>query len=659
MVDRRDLRALSAIAAIPASFMLFLWASGRTVFWGDLTYIHHPWRALSAEYLQRGMLPLWNPYVYLGMPLAAEMQCAAWYPGTLPFYLFSFVGGLRVFHGAHFALAGFFCFLWLRKEGLTRGASTAGAVVFMGGGMLVSRVPFLNHLSSLAFVPAFLLLRSSPFALALALALCFLSGYPAILAGGAAVAFLLPWIAGRRAGSSGLRDARAWAAAGALSVGLSACLLIPALQLTLDTRRGGGLGLEETLSFAFAWRDLRQWIGPLALARGDFSPALLWWKTSYIGAAATVLAFLALAALRRRAAAGLAVLLAVVWVLVLGGDNRASLFLWTALPPLRYIRYPGNLAFLAAPALALLVAVALHRRRWAWTAVLAVAAELSLYAATSHPLVPDGYFTDAGPLVRQLQSDLQGHRYLLSPRSLQWHRGAGENAAAAALDLKHRLYGLTNAPYHLRSVGNFGEPLVPKASYQFMDDIFSTTFPKDLLHLAASADVRVVMTREQNPKMFPDDDYDLREGGLWLQYWMKPYKKADIPARALWSQGLWATSESEKSPEVQSGEYPDDSAPVAFEQNREDRYVVRGKDEGYLAVSEPSDDGWRFWLNVSPIWTERSLAYTTTAVPSGDWEFRAVYLPGSWTAGLSTTLLFLIAVSAYWYNRTRKIHEHA
>ncbi|MEK7744430.1 MAG: hypothetical protein AAB578_08595, partial [Elusimicrobiota bacterium] len=101
-------------ALLCAAWLAPVFLSGRTFFWGDLTYLHHPWRALTAQLLQGGELPLWNPFTYLGMPLAGQMQGAAWYPGTLPFHLFPFVTALSLYHALHYGLAGFFTFLWLR-----------------------------------------------------------------------------------------------------------------------------------------------------------------------------------------------------------------------------------------------------------------------------------------------------------------------------------------------------------------------------------------------------------------------------------------------------------------------------------------------------------------------------------------------------------------
>jgi len=220
-ISRRD-AVILALFAVPC--LLFLWPAlqGRTFFWGDLTYLHHPWRALPAQLLQRGTLPLWNPFAYLGMPLAGQMQCAAWYPGTIPFYLLPFSLGLAVFHLLHFWLAGALSFLWLRRLGFSRaGAAAAGAAYMLSGG-LVGHLPFLNHVSTLAWLPALFLFARRPLLLALSLAAAFLSGYPQYLAGAAGAAWLLTIAfesSGKnRRGRDAARLTKTWLGAGALSL---------------------------------------------------------------------------------------------------------------------------------------------------------------------------------------------------------------------------------------------------------------------------------------------------------------------------------------------------------------------------------------------------------------------------------------------------------
>src|SRR6185312_1421833 len=103
-----------------------------------------------------------------------------------------------------------------------------------------------------------------------------------------------------------------------------------ALELAALSRRAGGLAPAETLNFGFALADLRQWLSPLFVPLSSFSPAVEWWKCVYVGIAAV------------------AAMLAAVVVLILGGSNPFSRALWLHLPPLRFVRYPGNLAYLAA-----------------------------------------------------------------------------------------------------------------------------------------------------------------------------------------------------------------------------------------------------------------------------------------------------------------------
>ena len=59
-IGRRDMAVLGLLA-VPLAILFGGVLFGRTFFWGDLLYLHHPWRALGAEMVTRGVLPLWNP----------------------------------------------------------------------------------------------------------------------------------------------------------------------------------------------------------------------------------------------------------------------------------------------------------------------------------------------------------------------------------------------------------------------------------------------------------------------------------------------------------------------------------------------------------------------------------------------------------------------
>lgn len=634
----KDAVILIALLAPAAIISLALWMSGLSPFWGDLTYLHHPWRTLVAEMIQQGELPLWNPYAYLGMPLAAEMQCAAWYPGSIPFHIFPFALGLVIFHAMHYGLGGIFTFLWLRNERLSRVASFAGAVMFIGCGSLVSRVPFLNHLSTLAYMPAFLLLRRQGWLLGLAFALSFLSGYPLMMAGSAAIVLLVPAIFW---GSK--TQSRAWIGGAFLGAGIGACLLLPALELAAHSHRGAGLGLEDTLMFGLNLSDWRQWISPLIVPAGQFSPSIFWWKTCYLGIFSWVAIGSALTRLNWRTLVGILIYLIVVGWLLLGGSTTVSHWVWAHAVVLRYVRYPGNLAYLLLPVLCFLVAAGVHGRTWAPMFAVALGLELLAYAVTSQPLMPSRYYTDKGPLVRELQQSMD-HRYHISPNALNWGRGEGRNRAAGILDFRQRLYGLMNLPFHLSATVNFGEPLVPTVSYAYMDFIYSRSgLDAAALYLAWS-DASTVLTRDRLASKRLN--YDGKN--IWHLY-----RVPGPLSRARWFDET--TGSAIPKDLVDSALLPDfkRSTPLRAERPREDHFWIRGRtDAGWAYVAEPRIEGWGIRLNGRCVYGESALgAFQKFHVPAGEWELRFRYAPISWIWGLSLTCLVLFGATAYWYNR--------
>ena len=157
-------------------------ATGRIYFWGDLTYLHFPWKTFVAQLLQAGHFPHWNPYAYLGMPLHGNFQTAVLYPGSLPFYLLTFEQALCLFLPLHFFLGGFFGFLWLRKSGARRTPALVASTAFILGGIWIAHLPFLNHVGALTWLPA-MLLMTPPLLFGTVLAFSLLNGYPTMTAG--------------------------------------------------------------------------------------------------------------------------------------------------------------------------------------------------------------------------------------------------------------------------------------------------------------------------------------------------------------------------------------------------------------------------------------------------------------------------------------------
>lgn len=149
---------------------------------GDLYAYHYPLRHLAASRLQEGRVPLWNPYLFAGMPLAANPQAVLFYPGSLLHYFFPPARAMAWDALLHLCWAWLGAYLLLRKRGLDRLGCWALALAYGLSPFLAARVAqgVPTHLAALAWAPWIWLcaLSKSRLLLGLALALQLLSGHP-------------------------------------------------------------------------------------------------------------------------------------------------------------------------------------------------------------------------------------------------------------------------------------------------------------------------------------------------------------------------------------------------------------------------------------------------------------------------------------------------
>jgi hypothetical protein len=421
---------------------------------------------------------------------------------------------------------------------------------------------------------------------------------------------------------------------------LAACQLLPGIELLGLSRRGAGMGLDETLRFSYAWRDLVQWVSPVLVPWRDFNPAVDWTKSSYVGFVGAFALVLGLCRLDRRRAAGLAALLGLVLFLILGDTLPAARAVWTHFGPLRFVRYPGNLSYLGWPVAALLVAAGCQSLRRSWRApfFLLLAGELLLYAQGQAPLADRNLFTDSGPLVSWLRQQDRGLRYLLSPLALESHSGFGIK------DWKWRLYGLTNDPYRLRAAGNFGEPLVPRLSYDLMDLLYRQRSAVEAARLLPGVGVGFLLTRDPLPQT---GLLEYEGAMLWHVY------RVNGPASLAW--GLDERTGDSLPEGLPGGPLPASARPLSLTWTREDRYEVIGRYPGWAFIAEPRYPGWKAVLESGGLsQSVRTLpawgAFEKARVPAGPWRLRFIYDPGSSRRGVVLSLLSLLACGLYWYN---------
>jgi hypothetical protein len=118
-----------------------------------------PFKAYAAEALRAGRLPLWNPYLFMGVPFLANIQTAVLYPLNLPLIWLSAPKMVAYSIVIHIFLGGLFAYLYARLSlGLSPFGALVTAIVFAFSGFLGAQVEHLTHLHVYVWLPLLFLL---------------------------------------------------------------------------------------------------------------------------------------------------------------------------------------------------------------------------------------------------------------------------------------------------------------------------------------------------------------------------------------------------------------------------------------------------------------------------------------------------------------------
>jgi hypothetical protein len=118
----------------------YLFLTGRIFFGEDYLWQFLPFHTLGAELLKSGQLPLWNPYIYSGMPLFANGSFALFYPTILILILFSQSIAINLIYIIHLFIAGYFTYRFSKALGLSRIAGIIAGTAFMFSGNLITLI---------------------------------------------------------------------------------------------------------------------------------------------------------------------------------------------------------------------------------------------------------------------------------------------------------------------------------------------------------------------------------------------------------------------------------------------------------------------------------------------------------------------------------------
>jgi hypothetical protein len=140
---------------------------GRAIFPFDYEGYHYPLLHFIGHEIFNGRFPLYDPYVYSGLPLFLNTQSALFYPVHLLYflvlaiskvpttqYLMNWLGVI------HFVLGGMFFYYLARHYDLRRSLATAGAILYSLNGHILAQAQHLGVIETFAWLPLLFLLMS-------------------------------------------------------------------------------------------------------------------------------------------------------------------------------------------------------------------------------------------------------------------------------------------------------------------------------------------------------------------------------------------------------------------------------------------------------------------------------------------------------------------
>lgn len=371
MRGRRIFPYLVLLMPVLVTFGDVLFAGGQRV----ASYEHYdakgyfkPARTFAYAQIADGHLPLWNPHSFSGTPFLAAFQPALLYPLNLYYALLPLWLSLNIEIVLHLYLLAALMYAWARDRGMSIPAAlfAAVAIEYSGSFFLGVMAVHLAYLDALAWSPlAFLAVdrvldsrrHAWAFAGATALTMMILAGHPQGVF--CTLVALVPYT-GVRWFQSG--DTARAACRLALQFGfpplLAAWQLLPAIALTPETVRAGGLHFIHASSLSFPPENLLTMPAPTILGDSIVSPYygrwVYWEVCAFMGAATISLAAFGVIAGNRKLSVLCGTLVLATALSALGRYTPVYGALYAVVPGFDAFRSPARHMFQAQLYIALL-----------------------------------------------------------------------------------------------------------------------------------------------------------------------------------------------------------------------------------------------------------------------------------------------------------------
>jgi hypothetical protein len=145
--------AAVAVSLAPVLYFLPALLQGKVLCPADGLLQNVPFRVAAAQIVRAGHLPLWDPYIFSGMPLFATAQVGILYPLNWFYVLFSTATATNLMVVGTYVVAALGAYLYARQIGAAIIGAVITSLAWQFGGAVVGQISHINIVHTAALLP--------------------------------------------------------------------------------------------------------------------------------------------------------------------------------------------------------------------------------------------------------------------------------------------------------------------------------------------------------------------------------------------------------------------------------------------------------------------------------------------------------------------------
>src|SRR5437763_1604045 len=145
--------AAIAVSAAPLIYFFPALLSGKVLCPDDDLLQNVPFRVAAAHMMRSGYLPLWDPYIFSGMPLLATAQVGILYPLNWSYLFFAPATATNVMVVATYMVAGLGAYLYARRIGASVTGAAITGLAWQFSGAAIGQISHINIIQTSAILP--------------------------------------------------------------------------------------------------------------------------------------------------------------------------------------------------------------------------------------------------------------------------------------------------------------------------------------------------------------------------------------------------------------------------------------------------------------------------------------------------------------------------